>query len=278
MHKLGRKIMRKPPSWLLKAFFRLSLILNLIFIPYIFMKDHIINFFRNSHSHDWISQPLMNSSLYKAIYQVERTKGDSILKLYQLMKDVHELFDKHHILYWADGGTLLGAIRHQGIIPWDGDLDIRIRFEDGFRFQQLIPEFKKLGYEIDEAYFGFKILLVENKQDRLHNVCCDVFLTSMHDGKNIYYSLGAQERWPVFILESELLPLAKYRFGAIEIWGPKLPEPYLTRLYGNWRTLAYQQQEGHLVAGERSRIPFTPTGKDLEPGKPMGPLEDRVKL
>jgi len=158
----------------------------MILISYVFMKDHIIHFVRHSHSHEWISKPIMNSALYKAIYKVELTKAESILKLYQVMKDVHEVFEKHHLMYWVDSGTLLGAVRHQGIIPWDGDIDIGIRFEDGFRFQQLIPEFEKLGYEVEEAYFGFKIYLIENKEDRLHNVCCDIF-TFAKDGDKFYY-------------------------------------------------------------------------------------------
>ena len=265
-----------PPNRFLKIVFCLSLLINIILIPYVFMKDHIIHFYRHSHSHDWITQPLMNSSLYKAFYQVEYTKSESVLKLYQLMKDVHEILEKHQVMYWIESGTLLGAVRHTGLIPWDGDIDISIRFEDGFRFQQLIPEFEKLGYEVDEVYFGFKIYLIENKEDRLHNVCCDVFMTAKDGEKIAYYSPGARKRWTYYFLEKDLLPLKKYRFGDVEVWGPKTPEPYLTLQYGNWRTLAYQQEEGHLSPGERSRIPFTPTGKDLEPGKPTGPLKNQV--
>jgi hypothetical protein len=93
--------------------------------------------------------------------------------------------------------------------------------------------------------------------------------------KILYYSPGARKRWSYYFLENDVFPLKKYRFGEIDVWEPKAPEPYLTLQYGNWRTLAYQQQEGHLTSGERSRIPFTPTEKDLEPARPTGPLRDR---
>lgn len=50
--------------------------------------------------------------------------------LYQMMNDIHQLLTIHHIDYWLDGGSFLGAIRHQGIIPWDDDLDIGMMYSD----------------------------------------------------------------------------------------------------------------------------------------------------
>jgi phosphorylcholine metabolism protein LicD len=267
--------MNGPSNRFSRVIFQLSLLINIILIPYAFLDDHIVHYLRHDDSHDWVTQPIMKSSLYKKLFQADRTGQENVLKLYQLMKDVHELFEKHHLTYWVESGTLLGAVRHKGLIPWDDDIDISIRLEDSLAFQKLIPEFEKLGYEVDEAYFGFKIYLIKNKTDRLHNVCCDVFLTAKDGGKVIYHSPGARKFWSYYFLEKDLWPLKKYPFGEIEVWGPKAPEPYLTLQYGNWRTIAYEGGR-HLEQGKGSRVPFVPTEKDLEPGKPTGPLKDRV--
>ena len=40
------------------------------------------------------------------------------------------VFEKHQLQYWLESGSVLGAFRHGGLIPWDDDLDIGIFEED----------------------------------------------------------------------------------------------------------------------------------------------------
>lgn len=52
----------------------------------------------------------------------------------EILIDIAEYCDKHNILYYLACGTLLGAIRHSGYIPWDDDIDIMMPRPDYNRF------------------------------------------------------------------------------------------------------------------------------------------------
>ena len=80
-------------------------------------------------------------------------------KLYQITKDVINLFDKYSIKYWADGGTYLGAIRHSGIIPWDDDVDLGTLENNLTKInsKSFKKDLHKLNYKLISTDFGFKI-------------------------------------------------------------------------------------------------------------------------
>ena len=68
------------------------------------------------------------------------------LRMLEILKEIDRICQKHRIDYWLSSGTLLGAVRHGGFIPWDDDLDIEMERKDYLRLLQLLPE------ELNDAY------------------------------------------------------------------------------------------------------------------------------
>ena len=52
------------------------------------------------------------------------------LIMLEMLIEFDTLCKKHQLRYWLDSGTLLGAVRHQGFIPWDDDIDLSMPLED----------------------------------------------------------------------------------------------------------------------------------------------------
>lgn len=86
---------------------------------------------------------------YNNLFPDNRTDASTPLRQAQLvmlrmLKIIDYICRKHNLGYWLCSGTLLGAVRHQGFIPWDDDLDICMIREDYEKFIQIAPlEFPK---------------------------------------------------------------------------------------------------------------------------------------
>lgn len=61
------------------------------------------------------------------------------LVMLRLLKIFHSICEEESLRYWLDAGTLLGAVRHGGFIPWDDDVDVLMPLKDYQRFCTLAP-------------------------------------------------------------------------------------------------------------------------------------------
>ena len=105
---------------------------------------------------EWIAEQFSRENIRYMIRtpaNVGLIKGPEVIRRVQLVAlDILIEFDRicqqHNIPYILFAGTLLGAIRHKGFIPWDDDIDVAILEEDWVRFSKVIEQ------ELDsEKYF-----------------------------------------------------------------------------------------------------------------------------
>lgn len=59
-------------------------------------------------------------------------------ELFRMLEVLDKIFREHNIQWWLSSGTLLGAARHQGFIPWDDDMDIVLLKKDYKRLEKIL--------------------------------------------------------------------------------------------------------------------------------------------
>lgn len=70
----------------------------------------------------------------------------------ELVKLVEKICIENGLTYYADFGTLLGAVRHKGFIPWDDDIDISMKRADYMKFIDIAKKTLPKDYEITGMY------------------------------------------------------------------------------------------------------------------------------
>ncbi len=189
--------------------------------------------------------------------------------LYITMKDINDILLSNGIGYWVTGGSLIGAIRHRGIVPWDDDGDICIMRKDVPKLRALIPAFEKKGYDISEDDDEESDCSQKKhsctwfiESNRKHSLGVDVFVMEQV-GPLITYS---DPYWrdadngglPCYFLTKFVFPLVPVRFGNFWVMTPFNAIEHLNQCYGdNWNSHSrrlYDHREGKWIDSKPKRM------------------------
>lgn len=190
------------------------------------------------------------------------------LKRLKVLNFIVDILEREKIDYWLDGGTLLGAVRHNSFIPWDDDIDIGIKIEDLQKVVNLVENSLKLENKykiIDAAKLRnfppgcfYKIVGVSDNYEFL-----DIFAF----GISQKYQKAVYKIWwekslsnshyiskpPLHMSIDTLFPLSEIEFEHRVYKAPCNPLKYVELQYGNYQAFPDKPYERGIESMLRSK-------------------------
>lgn len=182
--------------------------------------------------------------------------GKNLTIACKLLKDVTTILEKKNVWYCLDGGTLLGIVRENRLLPWDKDLDICITEHECPTVRKLAWNFRAHGYwvrvrRIKRNLSPFKrgdvrVIRVRNRKRHLvaGPVKLDIF---------VKYPIGDVYSWIEGYTGKEIVKsvpgkylkqVSQTEFDGKYYYIPYHLDDYLTYRYGDWHTP--QEEWDHL--------------------------------
>jgi lipopolysaccharide cholinephosphotransferase len=95
-------------------------------------------------------------------------------RMTEMLRFIDDICVKNGLVYWIDSGTLLGAVRHGGFIPWDDDTDICMPVPDYNKFikimgSRVVGDFVLQTHDTDSNYYSFWAVLRDTKSEYVQN-------------------------------------------------------------------------------------------------------------
>ena len=206
----------------------------------------------------------------KSIDITEFPKADGVLRKVQLadaevLRILNDVCEKHSLTYWLDWGTLLGAVRHKGFIPWDDDLDVTMPREDYDRASDILPgEMKKYGASTSVSERRICIMIWNA------GINLDIFPADSVCENNSAKNNGEIGKKELVFSEGKyhnkdsIFPLKETEFEGHLLKVPNNTHEYLTAQYGDYMSFPKGGILHHKGAGSGIHMNSVRKGLDID--------------
>ncbi len=209
---------------------------------------------------------------FDRLFPDRREEGDTCLRqcqnvMIRMLKILDYICTDEKISYWMTAGTLIGALRHRGMIPWDGDIDVAMTFEDYDAFLQVTDRLPPdIFFQNNDTDPDFESSIMVKLRDRHSNYIewqSKNLHVAAHNGLQLDILLYPENAAGQLINpvrqtaydRDEIFPLERIEFEGSKLLAPRNPDRYISRRYGDYMQLPPLDQR---IPHEGRADPFMP--------------------
>lgn len=192
------------------------------------------------------------------LFPDRREEGETTLRqcqlvLVRMLHVLDHICTANGISYWMTAGTLIGALRHQGMIPWDCDIDVAMTEDDYQAFTavsgqlprdiffqnaqtdpayQAYPERQLIPAKLRDRHSNYVEWQSRNPWAKWHNGLQVDILLYRRDASGRLINPFRQTPYE----RGEIFPLGRIDFEGVKLLAPNNPSGYISRRYGDFMT------------------------------------------